>query len=67
MINDKNTISVFISYFLFILYLSSDTNIKSKYLQDELKGTVLYNKNRTKKKDSIKINISGWVHNKNQL
>ena len=39
------------SVFLFlILYLSSDTNIKSKYLQEELKGTVLYNKNRTKKK-----------------
>ena len=25
-------------FFLFILYLFSDTNIKSKYLQEELKG-----------------------------
>ena len=27
-----------IFYYLFILYLSSDTNIKSKCLQEELKG-----------------------------
>ena len=66
------------TYFLFILYLSSNANIKFEYLQEELKeNEISYNKNRYwtdpknprpkkgKKRKTIKPN--GWVHTKNQL
>ena len=40
--------AISLTEYLFTLYLSSDTNIKSKYLQEELKGksNFLYNENR---------------------
>ena len=40
-------INIWLVIYLFILYLSLDRNIKSEYLQEELRGNqILLNKNR---------------------
>ena len=72
--------SIFLIYFyLFILYLSSATNKKSKYLQDELKGKSNFvqqklslngsnprqkTKRKKEKEKRIKINPTMCVHTK---